>query len=114
MEPPLPTSTKKRFAVDFLFPHRSSRWNIKETKFNVLDTPGYTDFIGEVISAFRVVEGAIVLVDSVAGLEVGTEIAWNYCNQFKLPRFVLINKMERENANFTRRLRPFRNTPMSA
>jgi elongation factor G len=72
----------------------------KETKFNVLDTPGYTDFIGEVISAFRVVEGAIILADSVAGLEVGTEIAWNYCNQFNLPRFVLINKMERENANF--------------
>ncbi len=72
----------------------------KETKINVLDTPGYTDFIGEVISAFRVVEGAIILADSVAGLEVGTEIAWNYCDQFKLPRMVLINKMERDNANF--------------
>jgi elongation factor G len=72
----------------------------KETKINVLDTPGYTDFIGEVISSFRVVEGAIIMADSVAGLEVGTEIAWNYCDQFKLPRFVLINKMERENANF--------------
>ena len=72
----------------------------KEHKINVLDTPGYTDFVGEVISAFRVVEGAIILADSVAGLEVGTEIAWNYCSQFKLPRIVVINKMERENANF--------------
>jgi elongation factor G len=72
----------------------------KDHKINVLDTPGYTDFIGEVISAFRVVEAAVVLVDSVAGLEVGTEIAWNYCNQFKLPRLLVVNKMERENANF--------------
>jgi elongation factor G len=55
-------------------------------KLNILDTPGYNDFVGEVISAFRVVEGAVILVDSVSGLEVGTEIAWNYCDQFKLPR----------------------------
>lgn len=72
----------------------------KDHKVNVLDTPGYTDFVGEVISAFRVVESAVILVDSVAGLEVGTEIAWNYCDQFKLPRLLLVNKMERENANF--------------
>ncbi len=69
-------------------------------KINFLDTPGYTDFIGEVISALRVADSAIVVVDSVAGLEVGTEIAWNYCDTFKLPRFVLINKMDRENADF--------------
>src|SRR5512147_3231140 len=72
----------------------------KDTKINFLDTPGYTDFVGEVISALRVADGAIVLVDSVAGMEVGTEVAWNYINLFKLPRFVVINKMERENANF--------------
>lgn len=72
----------------------------KNYKINVLDTPGYTDFVGEVISALRVVDGAIVLVDSVAGLEVGTEIAWNYCDTFKLPRFVVINKMDRDNADF--------------
>jgi len=72
----------------------------KGVKINFLDTPGYTDFIGEVISALRVADSAIVVVDSVAGLEVGTEIAWNYCDTFKLPRFVLINKMDRENADF--------------
>lgn len=74
----------------------------KETKINFLDTPGYTDFIGEVISALRVADSAIVVIDSVAGLEVGTEIAWNYCDTFKLPRFVLINKMDRENADFNK------------
>lgn len=69
-------------------------------KINFLDTPGYTDFIGEEISALRVSDGAIVLVDSVSGFEVGTEIAWKYLTEFKLPRFLVINKMDRENANF--------------
>ena len=69
-------------------------------KVNVLDAPGYTDFIGEAISAMSVADGALVLVDSVAGVEVGTELAWRYANQFKLPRFVVINKLDRENANY--------------
>ncbi|MCL4560384.1 MAG: elongation factor G [Chloroflexi bacterium] len=72
----------------------------KNCKINFLDTPGYTDFIGEVISALRVADTVILLVDSVSGLEVGTEVAWEYCDKFKLPRFLVINKMERENANF--------------
>ncbi len=76
----------------------------KNIKINFLDTPGYTDFIGEVVSSLRVSDGVLVLVDSVSGLEVGTEIAWNYCNTFKLPRFLVINKMERENANFQKAL----------
>jgi elongation factor G len=76
----------------------------KEHKVNLLDTPGYTDFIGEVISALRVADGAIVVVDAVAGAEVGTEIAWNYCERFNLPRLVVINKMNRDNANFSKAL----------
>jgi elongation factor G len=76
----------------------------KDTKINFLDTPGYTDFVGEVISALRVADGAIVLIDSVAGLEVGTELAFRYLSQFKLPTFLVVNKMERENANFQKAL----------
>ena len=76
----------------------------KNVKVNFLDTPGYTDFVGEVISALRVADSAIVLVDSVAGVEVGTEVAWNYIDEFKLPRFVVINKMDRENANYRKAL----------
>jgi len=76
----------------------------KDTKINVLDTPGYTDFTGEVISALRVADGAIIMVDSVAGLEVGTEITWGYCDTFKLPRFVVVNKMDRDNADFKKAL----------
>ncbi len=73
-------------------------------KINLLDTPGYPDFVGEVISALRVVESALVVVDSVAGVEVGTEIAWSYCDEYNLPRFVLINRMHRETADFNRAL----------
>jgi len=72
----------------------------QDHKINILDTPGYNDFIGEMISALRVSDGALVVVDSVAGAEVGTEIAWNYCDQLNTPRFVVINKMDRDNANF--------------
>jgi elongation factor G len=76
----------------------------RDHKINLLDTPGYTDFIGEVISALRVADGALVLVDAVAGAEVGTEITWGYCDEFNLPRFLIINKMNRENANYQKAL----------
>ncbi len=72
----------------------------RDVKINLLDAPGFSDFVGEMISALSVADGAIILVDSVAGIEVGTELAWSYADQFKLPRFFVINKMDRENANF--------------
>ena len=72
----------------------------QDTKINFLDTPGYTDFVGELVSAVSVSDSAIVVVDAVSGFEVGTEIAWNYCDKFGLPRFLLINKMDRENADY--------------
>ncbi len=71
-------------------------------KVNILDTPGYPDFVGEVISAMRVSEGALILVDAVSGVEVGTEIAWTYANQFERPRIVLVNRMTRDTADFQR------------
>ena len=76
----------------------------KGCKINVLDTPGYTDFVGEVISALRIADSAAIIVDSVSGAEVGTEIAFSYCDTFKLPRLVIINKMNRDNANFQKAL----------
>jgi elongation factor G len=86
----------------------------KDHKINILDTPGFADFLGEVISALRVSDGAVVLVDSVAGVEVGTEIVWDYCNKFNLPRFVMISKMNRENANFRSTLEKIRQLPTDA
>src|SRR3970040_274002 len=80
----------------------------RDYKHNLLDTPGYPDFIGEAISALRVAEGALVMVDSVAGVEVGTEVVWDYCDQFQRPRFVVVSKMDRENASFARALESVR------
>ncbi len=70
------------------------------TKLNFVDTPGYLDFVGEVISGLAVSEAGLVLIDSVAGVEVGTELAWEQLDAANKPRFVFINKMDRENANF--------------
>jgi elongation factor G len=74
----------------------------RDHKINVIDAPGYTDFVGEMISALSVADGAIILVDAVAGIEVGTELAWRYADEFNLPRFFVINKMDRDNADFTK------------
>jgi elongation factor G len=75
-----------------------------DIKINLLDTPGYADFVGEVISALRVADAAAIVVDSVAGIEVGTELVWGYCNEMKLPRCIIISKMDRESASFQRAL----------
>ena len=71
---------------------------------NVLDTPGYVDFVGEVKGAMRVADGAIFVVDAVSGPEVGTELAWGYADERALPRLIFINKMDRDNASFQRTL----------
>jgi elongation factor G len=76
----------------------------KDVKINLLDTPGYTDFVGEMISALSVADSALVVIDAVSGYEVGTEVAWNYCDKFNLPRMLLINKMDRENADYQKSL----------
>jgi elongation factor G len=72
------------------------------SKINFLDTPGYDDFLGEVVSALRVVEGAIIVVAAPTGVDVGTERGWNMCEAAGIPRMFVINKMDRENASFSR------------
>ena len=74
----------------------------KGAKINLIDTPGYSDFVGEVKAAIRVSEGAIIVVCAASGVEVGTEQVWAYSEEANLPRLVLVNKMDRENANFYR------------
>ncbi len=74
----------------------------KGNKFNILDTPGYIDFIGEVNSALKVTESVVVLVEAVAGVEVGTEIVWQAAQKSNKPRLLVINKMDRENVTVNR------------
>ncbi len=70
-----------------------------KTKINFVDTPGYFDFIGEVNSAMRAVEAAVIVVDASSGVQVGTEKAWKTCKEFNMPTFILINKIDKENIN---------------
>ncbi len=74
----------------------------KEHKLNILDTPGYADFIGEVKSAMRAVDSIVLVVDGVAGVEVQTEVHWEAAEEAQKPRFIFINKLDRENANYKR------------
>jgi len=76
----------------------------KENKLNVIDTPGYADFVGEVKAGLRVSDGAVILVCAASGVEVGTEQVWGYAEKLNLPRLIFINKMDRDNADFFRRL----------
>ncbi|HEY3315080.1 MAG TPA: elongation factor G [Bacillota bacterium] len=76
----------------------------RDCKVNIVDTPGYFDFVGEVKAALRVIDMSLVIIDAVAGVEVGTELVWRYANEPGLPRMVVINKMDRENASYSRSL----------
>ena len=72
----------------------------RDTKINVIDAPGYLDFVGEVYSALRAAESAILVVDATSGIEVGTELVWKYCEEIDLPRIIFVNKIDGENVNF--------------
>jgi len=74
----------------------------QDVKFNLLDTPGYFDFVGDVYSALMASESALILVDASAGVEVGTEKSWKYAQEYKLPRAIFVNKMDKENVNFNK------------
>ncbi|MBO5416181.1 MAG: elongation factor G [Clostridia bacterium] len=74
----------------------------KDCKINLLDTPGYLDFVGEVNQALRVADSAIIVIDGKAGIEVGTELAWGYAEKAGLPRAFFINKFDDNEARFAR------------
>jgi elongation factor G len=80
----------------------------KNTKINFIDTPGYADFFGEVKAGLRVADAALVVVTAEKGVEVGTELTWQYADERKLPRMVLINKLDRENTSFDTALNSLR------
>jgi len=76
----------------------------KGHKINVLDTPGYLDFSGEVKAALRVADAALLVVCASSSVEVGTEQVWSYVREANLPALVIVNKMDRENADFNKTL----------
>jgi elongation factor G len=81
----------------------------KNHKINFIDTPGYADFVGEVIAGLRVADAALVVVTAEKGVEVGTELVWQYADERNLPRMVLVNKLDRENTSFDNALKSLRN-----
>lgn len=76
----------------------------KDTKINLIDTPGYADFVGEVKAGLRVADAALIVVTAEKGVEVGTELTWQYADERNLPRMVLVNKLDRENTSFEQAL----------
>ena len=72
----------------------------KDHKVNLIDTPGYFDFVGEVKQGIRVADSAVIIISAKDGVAVGTEKSWAYVNESKLPRILFVNKMDDENADF--------------
>jgi elongation factor G len=95
-----PEETKKGISVSLAM--APVEWN--GVKINVLDAPGYADFVGDVRSAIRAVDAVLLVVSAVDGVEVQTEIAWELAVEAGLPRAIVINKLDRERASFERTL----------
>ena len=72
----------------------------EDTKINLLDTPGYFDFVGEVEEALTAADAAVIVISAKAGVEVGTQKAWNLCEKYKLPRMFFVTDMDDDNASF--------------
>ena len=72
----------------------------EKAKINILDTPGYFDFVGEVEEAVSAADAAVIVVSGKAGVEVGTEKAWELCDKYKLPRMVYVTEMDVDDASF--------------
>jgi elongation factor G len=73
---------------------------VKGTKINLLDTPGFLDFTGDALAAVRVADAALIVVGSTSGVEVGTEVVWKYCEDRSLPRMFFVSMMDKEHADF--------------
>lgn len=101
-----PDEIKRRISINATLVY--TEW--KGHKLNIIDTPGYADFIGEVVRTLQVVDSCLVLCDAVSGVEVGTELVWEYADKYKLPRAVFINKMDKENADFSKVVDELKNT----
>lgn len=91
-----PEEIKRKISISTAF--APVEW--KDTKINIIDTPGYFDFVGEVKSALRVADSAIIVVSAKNGVEVGTENAWNYASYENMAKMVYVSKLDEEHADF--------------
>src|SRR6185369_103314 len=79
-------------------------FELEDHKVNVIDAPGYADFVGDVAAAIQAADLALFVVSAVEGVEVQTEIAWRLAEQRGIPRAIFVNKLDRERASYSRTL----------
>ena len=91
-----PEEIKRKISIGTAIAHLT--WH--DHKVNVLDTPGFQDFVGDVVGALRAAEGALLVVSATSGVVVGTELAWEQLRSRNLPALIVVNKMDKENADF--------------
>ncbi len=95
-----PDEIKRKISLNLAVAH----CDYKGHRINLVDMPGYGDFIYEARAGLRVVEGAVVVVDAVAGVQVQTERVWKFASEYELPRAIVINRLDRERGDFLRTL----------
>ena len=95
-----PDEIKRRISINTAIAY----CDVKGHRINLVDTPGYGDFIADARAGLRVVEAAVVVVDAVAGVQVQTEKVWKFAGEFDLPRAIVVNRLDRERSDFFRTL----------
>jgi elongation factor G len=86
----------RKFTIALKLMHTD--WN--KARIYIVDNPGYADFVGEMAASLAVLDSALMLVDGAAGVEVGTITSWRYCDKYRLPRAVFVNKLDKEHTDF--------------
>ena len=99
-----PEEIKRKISIGSAIAHL----NWRDHKINVLDSPGFQDFVGEVSGALRAAEGALLVVSANSGVVVGTELAWELRRARNLPTLIVVNKMDKENADFWKAVDSFK------
>ena len=105
-----PEETQHKHSINLSVAH--ALW--KGTKINLIDTPGYLDFFGEVAAGVRVADGGLCVIDAVSGVEVGTERTWAACEERGIPRMIFVSMMDRDNASFRKTFSQIQSTLSSA
>ena len=99
-----PEEIKRKISIGTAIAHLP--W--KDHKVNLLDTPGFQDFAGDVVGALRAAEGAVLVVGASTGVVVGAELAWHQVRDRNLPALIVVNKMDKENADYWKAVNSFK------